>query len=223
MTAAQRWLAALWPVVRCRLPAPPAQVVEIGCGPLGGFVPMLRSSGYDAVGVDPEAPNEQSYRRVEFERLEPLQDVDVIVASTSLHHVADPAQVVDRVASTLAGAGTLVVIEWDWQAFDEPTADWCFQRLGPDEEAGWLHRRRDEWLTSGQPWSAYVREWAEEEQLHSARALLRLLDVRFRRKHFAHAPYFFPDLARATEEDEAAAIEAGQIRATRVDYVGMLR
>jgi hypothetical protein len=27
-----------------QLPAPPAQVLEIGCGPSGGFVPMLRGN-----------------------------------------------------------------------------------------------------------------------------------------------------------------------------------
>ena len=49
MAAANRWLEATWPMVRTFLPGPPGEVVEIGCGPLGGFVPMLRSSGYDAV------------------------------------------------------------------------------------------------------------------------------------------------------------------------------
>jgi len=39
-------------------------VVDIGCGPLGGFVPMLRAKGYDAVGIDPRAPEEPHYRRV---------------------------------------------------------------------------------------------------------------------------------------------------------------
>jgi SAM-dependent methyltransferase len=199
VTAAERWLAAVWPVVLGRLPAPPAQVVEVGCGPLGGFVPMLRSSGYDAQGVD------------------------VVVASTSLHHVADPAVVLDRIATTLAEGGTLVVVEWAWEEFDEATADWCFERIGPDAEAGWLHRRRDEWVASGQSWSAYVRAWADEERLHSAKTLLGLLAGHFRRVHLAQGPYFFPDLARANEEDERAAIEAGQIRATRVDYVGILR
>jgi SAM-dependent methyltransferase len=212
----------VWPVVRGRLPAPPAQVVEIGCGPLGGFVPMLHSSGYDALGVDPEAPDEERYRRIEFERAELGQAVDAVVASTSLHHVADPAEVLDRIATTLAGAGTLIVVEWAWEEFDEATADWCFQRLGPGEEAGWLHRRRDEWVASGQPWSAYLRAWAEGERLYSANTLLRLLDERFQRAHLARGPYFFPDLARATEGDERAAIEAGEIRATRVDYVGRL-
>jgi SAM-dependent methyltransferase len=223
VAAAERWLAAVWPVVHSRLPAPPAQVVEIGCGLLGGFVPMLRSRGYEAVGVDPEAPDEAGYRRVEFESVEPFWDVEAVVASTSLHHVADPAGVIDRIARTLARGGTLVVVEWDWEAFDEPTAEWCFQRLGSDEEAGWLHRRRDEWMASGQPWCLYLREWAAEEQLHAAGTLVRLLDERFDREHLADGPYFFPDLAETAEEEEQAAIDAGQIRATRVDYVGRLR
>jgi SAM-dependent methyltransferase len=223
VTPAERWLAAVWPVVRARLPAPPAQVVEIGCGSLGGFVPMLRSSGYDAVGIDPEAPDEEGYLRVEFERSGTFENVDAVVASTSLHHVADPEAVIDRIASTLASRGTLVVVEWDWERFDEPTAEWCFRRLGPDEEAGWLHRRRDEWAASGRPWSLSLQDWARREPIHAARMLLGLLDERFQREHLADGPYFFPDLAETTEEDELAAIEAAEIQATRLDYVGRLR
>lgn len=184
---------------------------------------MLRSSGYDAVGVDPEAPDEVGYRRVEFEQVNLPRKVDAVVASTSLHHVADPADVIDRAATTLVSGGVLVMVEWAWDAFDEPTARWCFERLGRAEEAGWLHRRRDEWIASGQPWSVHLRDWAEKEQLHPAETLHRLLDERFKREHFARGPYFFPDLAQTSEEDERAAIEAGQIRATRVDYVGRLR
>jgi SAM-dependent methyltransferase len=222
VTAAERWLAAMWPVVREHLPAPPAQVVEIGCGPLGGFVPMLRSSRYEAIGVDPKAPEEAGYRRVEFENAGPLGEVDAVVASTSLHHVADPAEVLDRVAGTLAGGGTLVVVEWASEDFDEVTAQWCFDRLGPDEEPGWLHRRRDEWLTSGKPWSEYLRAWLEGERIHSAGRLLALLDERFDRAHVGHGPYVFADLATTSPEDEQEAIDAGRIRATRVDYVGRL-
>jgi SAM-dependent methyltransferase len=213
----------VWPVVRDWLPAPPARVLEIGCGPLGGFVPQLRLREYKVVGVDPEAPDEDGYRRSRFEHVDLSGPFDAVVASTSLHHVADPAEVIARIASVLSNEGTLVVVEWAWEEFDEATAAWCFQRLGSDGEAGWLHRRRDEWVESGQSWSAYVRAWAGEERLHSASTLLRLLDERFQRVHLAQGPYFFPDLARATEEDERAAIEAGQIRATRVDYVGVLR
>lgn len=222
MTAAERWLAAVWPVVRGRLPAPPAQVVEIGCGPLGGFVPMLRSSGYEALGVDPEAPDEPDYRRVEFEQAGPFHDVDAVVASTSLHHVADPAEILDRIADALRPRGTLVVVEWAWEDVDEATAQWCFGRLNPDGQ-GWLHRRRAEWAASGQRWSRYLEGWARRERLHAAHTLLRLLEERFEREHLARGPYLFHDLAGASEEDERAAIEAGEIRATRVDYAGRLR
>src|SRR5437660_9858278 len=101
MTPDERWLAALWPSVRAPLPAPPARVVDIGCGPLGGFVPMLRAEGYDAVGIDPQAPEQPHYRRIEFERAELPPQVDAVIASACLHHVADPAEVIDRITSTL--------------------------------------------------------------------------------------------------------------------------
>jgi SAM-dependent methyltransferase len=221
MKPAERWLAATWPLVRSFLPEPPAQVVEIGCGSLGGFVPMLRSSGYEATGVDPEAPDDEDYRPVEFENAGPFSGLDAVVASTSLHHVADPGTVIDVVASALVHGGTVVVVEWDWEAFDEPTAEWCFERLGSEEE-GWLHGLREKWLASGRPWPAFVREWAQEHELHRAGTLLGLLDQRFQRTHLAYGPYFFPDLAETTEADELAAIRERLIRPTRVDYVGRL-
>jgi trans-aconitate methyltransferase len=128
---------------------------------------MMRSSGYDAVGVDPAAPDGKGYLRVEFEQLEPVRDADGVVASTSLHHVTDPTEVIDRIAMTLAGGGTF--------------------------------------------------------RLHAGETLLQLLDARLTREQLARGPYFFPDLAGTSEEDERAAIEAGQLRATRIDYVGSLR
>jgi hypothetical protein len=53
--------------------------------------------------------------------------------------------------------------------------------------------------------------------------LLRLLDQSFDRQHLSRGAYAFPDLAGTSEEDELAAIEAGEIRATRIDYVGRVR
>ena len=118
----------MWPGVRGWLPAPPARVLEIGCGPHGGFVPKLSSSGYEVVGVDPDAPEGVEYRRIHFEHAGLESGFDVVVASTSLHHVADPAEVIDRIASVLADAGIVVVVEWASEDFDEPTARWCFRK-----------------------------------------------------------------------------------------------
>ena len=64
MTLDDRWLAAVWPFARGQLPPAPARVLEVGCGSLGGFVPALLDAGYQAVGVDPEAPEGPDYQRV---------------------------------------------------------------------------------------------------------------------------------------------------------------
>jgi SAM-dependent methyltransferase len=222
MTPGERWLAATWPFVQSALPTSPGRVVDVGCGPLGGFVPMLRSNAYDAVGIDPEAPEQAHYQRIEFERAELPRQVDAVVASTSLHHIADPAQVIDRITSTLRSGGAIIVVEWAWEKFDEETAEWCFKRLGSDSEPGWLHRRRDEWLASGFGWPTYLREWAGREGLHRSDGLVGLLDERFERRLLSYGPYFFPDLAATTEAEERAAIDTGEIRASRIDYVGTL-
>ncbi len=48
-----------------------------------------------------------------------ILEVDAVVASTSLHHVADPADVIDRISSTLTRDGAVVIVEWAWEKFDE--------------------------------------------------------------------------------------------------------
>ncbi|MBV8432222.1 MAG: methyltransferase domain-containing protein [Solirubrobacterales bacterium] len=225
MDARQLWLEALLPNVVGALPPPPAVVVEIGCGRQGGFVPALSQDGYRAVGIDPAAPDGDSYRRSEFERTDLPPEIDAIVACTSLHHVAVPAAVVDRMADNLAPEGVVVVVEWDWESFDGATAEWCFARLGPDDEpaeshGGWLQHQHRHWLESQEPWERYVQSWADRESIHGGAALIDELDRRFERESYARGAYFFPDLADTSEADELRAIGEGQIQATRIDYVG---
>jgi SAM-dependent methyltransferase len=221
VTPDERWLAALWPFVRRHLAAPPAAVVEIGCGPLGGFVTRMRAAGYDAVGVDPDAPEGPWYHQAEFESHDMPEPVRAVVACTSLHHVADVAAVLDQIRAALAPGGSLVVIEWARERFDETTAGWCFDHLPPpDGEPGWLQRRHDEWRASGLPWEAYCHAWAQEEGLHAGGDIVRELDARFDRQSLSYGPYFFPDLAGVGEADEQAAIDAGVIQANRIFWVG---
>jgi SAM-dependent methyltransferase len=221
MTSDERWLAAVWPFVQSWLPAAPTGVVEIGCGPLGGFVPMLRSAGYDAVGVDPEAPDGPWYYRGEFERHDMPGPAGAVVASTSLHHVADLGRVLDLARSALVPGGVLVVVEWARERFDEATARWCFGRL-PEEaqDHNWLRHRREEWRASGMAWGDYLRGWAEDEGMHAGQDIVRELDARFDPQMLGSGPYFFADLDGVTEADEQAAIDAGQIQAGRISYVG---
>jgi hypothetical protein len=220
----ERWLATVWPFVRGWLPGPPAAVVEIGCGPLGGFVPMLRAAGYDASGVDPEAPEGPWYHRVEFERYAVPGPVAAVLACTSLHHVADVGEVLGLAGAALASGGTMVVVEWARERFDDATARWCFARLrAPSDEHNWLRHRHDEWLSSGLPWERYFQGWAAAEGLHAGEDIVAELDARFDRQFLGFGPYFFADLDGVTEAGEQAAIDAGDIQANRIGYAGRRR
>lgn len=220
VTPDELWLAALWPFVRDSLPAAPARVVELGCGPLGGFVPRLQAAGYEATGIDPEAPLGPAYRQAEFERSDVPRPVAAIVACTSLHHVADLGEVVGLIEDALVADGTAVIVEWARERFDEATARWCFARLpAPGDDAGWLNQRHAEWRDCGQPWDTYLASWARAEGLHAGQEILAELDARFGSQPVTYGPYFFPGLASTSEADERAAIDSGLIQANRIEYV----
>ena len=219
----ERWLAAAWPFVRESLPPAPAVVLELGCGPIGGFVPELRGAGYVATGVDPEAPIAPGYYQLEFERYQPEQQVDAVVASTSLHHVADLDFILDKISSTLVPGGRIIVVEWAWERIDEATATWAFERIDESAEPTWLSRRRDEWLLTGERWGTYFTTWARGHGLHPSDYIRSGLDRHFDRLTASEGAYFFPACDHTTQDDEEAAIASGAIRATSIWYVGQRR
>jgi SAM-dependent methyltransferase len=140
-----------------------------------------------------------------------------VIACAALHHVADPGEVVGRIADVLSPTGVVIILEWDWESFDEATARWCFERAEPD---GWLARRREGWRESGQAWDDYLRDWAAGHGIHSANEVVGALDARFERVSLEHGPYFFAGMAESGEDEEREAIRSGAIRASRIDYVG---
>ncbi len=222
----ERWSAAVWPFVRSRLPPAPATVLELGCGSAGGFVAALRERGYEAVGIDPNAPSAPGFHQIGFEQYEPPEPVDAIVASRSLHHVADIGEIAGRMTAALRPGGTLVVAEWAWERFDGPTAEWCFARLdgsGAEEEPSWLPRRRDGWRESGRPWADYFDGWAADHGLLRGDRILAEIELHFERGLCTHGPYFFADLPGISEEEERVAIDRGEIRATGIRYAGTRR
>lgn len=223
LSADEIWLTATWPFVRQQLPEPPATVVELGCGEAGGHLAALLDAGYDALGVDPEAPGRPEYRRIAFEDHVPDAPLDAVIASLSLHHVPDPATVLDHVRELLAPGGTLIVIEWISECFDEATAKWCFRHevRDPTQPGAWLAELRGGWTESALSWNVFCQGWLQHHGLHSASTIRRALDTRFVTTHDSNGPYYFPELLDTDATLEQAAIDAGAIRAGCLRYAGL--
>jgi SAM-dependent methyltransferase len=177
------------------LPRAPSSVLEVGCG-AGELVRRLLDAGYSAVGVDPDAPGGPAFRRSTIEELEERGSFDAVVASRSLHHVADLGVALDRIAALLRPHGTVVIDEFAWERLDARAA----QRLGIP-----------------------MQEWREEHaDLHTSEAMLRELDRRFSRRSFSWEPYLYRESREAVDEEtERKLIGAGDLQATGFRYVGV--
>jgi SAM-dependent methyltransferase len=219
----QRWLASEWSFISAALPPAPARLLEIGCGAAGGIVPAALALGYQAVGVDPQAPDGAAYRQVPFENYESPSGLDVVVSIQALHHLVDLDAAFERVDRMLTHDGVLVVLEWAWERIDEATARWLFARVPAEANSGWAGERRDDWRASGLPWREYRDRWAQEHGLHSWRAVESALANRFETVLREDAPSLFGDVAEISEDIERAAIAAGEISTTGIHWAGRRR
>ena len=105
--------------VMSALPPAPARVIEIGCGDEGGVVPALVAAGYDAIGVDPRAPEGARFRRADFREVD--GEFDAAVAGRVLHHLTPLDGALDHLASL---APLLLVDEFAWDLIDARLQAW---------------------------------------------------------------------------------------------------
>jgi SAM-dependent methyltransferase len=187
------------------LGAPPARVLDVGCGE-GQLALALAARGYEVKGIDPAAPEGPIFERITLEEFAPHDPFDAVVASRSLHHVADLGLALDKVAQL---APLVIVEEFAWDRLDEPTALWYLAQLQE-------HSMSVE---------ECLNEWGEEHLgLHRNETLRSELDRRFEELYFAWRPYLYRyPKVDADEESEQALIDADEIRALGFRYVGAKR
>jgi ubiquinone/menaquinone biosynthesis C-methylase UbiE len=181
-------------------------VLEVGCGD-GELALALAAAGHDIVAIDPEAPLGAIFRRLTLEELAPSAPFDAVVASFSLHHIADIEAAADKVAAMLVPEGRFVVNEFAWERLDGRAAGWVAGLLGgvsvPDLAGKWEEEHRD---------------------LHTGAAVLDALERRFDRLRLEWVPYIARMLRRPElEADEARAIAAGTLDPVGFRWIGRLR
>ena len=176
------------------LPSVPARILEVGCGS-GELALSLAENGYTVTAIDPDAPAEPIFRRATIEDFDEPGPFDAVVLQLSLHHVADLAAAVDKIATVLAPAGRVVIDDFGWERLDEGAAE----RVGIP-----------------------FAEWQEEhEHLHTASAMLVELDERFARLTFSWEPFLFREGREVMDEArERALIAEGRLPAIGFQYVG---
>jgi len=197
--------------VKEHLPAPPARVLEVGCGWAGGVAPELAAAGYDVLAIDPQAPDGPLYRRTTLEELDDPGPFDAVVAGLVLHHVHPLGPALDKLAAL---APLLVLDEFAWNHMDEPTVDWYESQ----------HRLLV--ATGREPKGpADLSAWhAAHADLHPYETLRREVDARYEERAFEWRPYFYRWLeGPASEALEAALIDAGAIRPIGFRYAGVSR
>jgi SAM-dependent methyltransferase len=112
--------------------APGSRVLDVGCGD-GGLVERLVASGFDAVGVDPQAPPRPRLIRERVAHLGSIGRFDAVCAVMTLHHVElDP--VLAAIGRLLQPGGRLLAYEFAWEAYEERAASWLARhdRSGAD-------------------------------------------------------------------------------------------
>jgi SAM-dependent methyltransferase len=200
---------ALIDFVLSHLPPPPARVLEIGCGS-GALALELSGRGYDVTAVDPEAPEGPIFRRVTIEAFDDPGPFDAVVASRSLHHMADPGTVLDKLRIILGAESVLVLEEFSPDRLDASTADWY--------EA----QRRILAAAGREPSGPSVEEWTDHHaDVHSYETMRRELDRHFAERYFVWRPYLYRYLEGfATEALERTLIDASAIQPLGWRYVG---
>jgi len=190
------------------LPAPPARVLEVGCGEEGGVTPTLVAAGYDVVAIDPHAPDGPPYRRVSLDELEELQRFDAVVAGRVLHHVRPLGSALDKLVRL---APLLVVDEFAPERLRGPTQQWYEAQYRVLTAAGRDRRA-----------PADLDEWRRRTSaLHPSDVLLAELEARYDTRHLEWRPYLYRWLGGpATEGLEESLVRAGAIEAVGYRYVG---
>jgi SAM-dependent methyltransferase len=214
--SAARLLIPFEEFARQHLPAPPARLLEIGCG-RGELTTALAVAGYEILGIDPAAPTGDLFRRLMLEDLDDPGPYDGVLAAFSLHHIRDLDAALGKIVSLLAPGGVFVVDEFAWDLLDGRTLDWLHGQRGALAAAG-----RGEAPGSSDELRA---DWeAEHLGLHGEQALRSALAARFEERAFVRTPFLHRLLGGvSTEVLEQALVDAGAIKALGFRWAGRPR
>jgi SAM-dependent methyltransferase len=112
------------------LPAPPARVLEAGCG-RGALAAALADHRYQLTGVDRDAEMaaaaaERGVPVIRADVRDISGEYDVVLFTRSLHHADDLDDILAHAVTLLAPGGRVIIEEFAWERVDHTAADFLY-------------------------------------------------------------------------------------------------
>jgi SAM-dependent methyltransferase len=203
--------------VRSWLPAPPARVLEIGCGD-GELALALSQEGWRVTAVDPAAPEGDPFIRGAIEALDPSEyaPFDAAVAVLSLHHLRDIQATLGKIHALLRPGAVFIVDEFsNEESRHEATAEFYFHQRLALLHTGQSHADNGTGLVyEGDSLEDLLSRLSKRwEHIHEGRRLVSALESRFAVHESESGPFLFREgLDPSLEPLERRLIAKGGIR-----------
>lgn len=211
--------------VRSWLPAPPARVLEIGCGE-GELALALSEEGWRVTAVDPAAPEGDPFIRGAIEELDPSEHApfDAAVAALSLHHLHDIQATLGKIHALLKPGAMFIVDEFsNEESRHGATAGFYFHQRLALLHAGQRHADHGTGMVKEGDsledlLSRLRKRW---EHIHEGSKLVSALESRFAIREFESGPFLFREgLDPSLESLERKLIAEGGIRPVGIRWIG---
>jgi SAM-dependent methyltransferase len=154
------------------LPAPPARILEAGCG-RGALAVVLSELGYQVTGVDRNAEMAAAAEKlgvpvIEADFLDVSGEYDVVLFTRSLHHAESLNGILEHAATLLAAGGAIIIEEFAWERVDHAGAHFIYDNRAMLVATGLLD--------ADLPTDDLLDAWVDgHERLHRGSAMLDAL------------------------------------------------
>ena len=186
------------------LPAPPARVLEVGCGD-GLVASALALRGYEVTALDEALAIDEAARRATaplpvrwvetnflfYEGADDVTPFDVVLFSRSLHHISSLDRALDRAAELLRPGGTLVAEKFAVDRVTLQTARWWYDTEALLVAADLLPPPDPALEAVRNPLGRWRQEHAHDPPLASGHDMLAAVRERFRSVPAEEAPYLY--------------------------------
>lgn len=186
------------------LPAPPARVLEVGCGD-GIVAAALALRGYEVTALDETLALDEAASRAApprpvlwvetnflfYEGADDAIPHDVVLFTRSLHHISPLDRALDRAAELLRPGGSLVAEEFAVDRVTLQTARWWYDTEALLTAAELLPPPNPALEAIRNPLGRWRQEHAHDPPLASGHDMLAAVRERFKTGPAEEAPYLY--------------------------------